>query len=76
MITLNIVYIVGVKYFAANQEFLRKWCLNRPIQARNLNALNEMAGVQRQTEMYKPLRPSQILKSEAVVSKVVYVLEE
>jgi hypothetical protein len=42
----------------------------------NLNALNEMAGVQRQTEMYKPLRPSQIIKSEEVVSKVIHVLKE
>ena len=42
----------------------------------NLNALNEMAGVQRQTEMYKPFHPSQIITSEKLVSKVVHVLEE
>jgi len=35
-----------------------------------------MAGVQPQTEIYKTLCPSQILKSEVVVSKVVHVLEE
>ena len=35
-----------------------------------------MAGVHRQTEIYKPLRPSQIIKSEAMVSKVIQILED
>ena len=35
-----------------------------------------MAGVQHKTEIYKPLRPSQIMRSETLVSKVIEILEE
>ena len=48
--------------------------MNRSEQARNTAELLSMAGMQSASDIYKPLRPSQILKSEVMVTNVVNVL--
>ena len=50
--------------------------MNRAEQSRNTSSLKEKAGVKSKSESYKPLRPSQILKSEKVVTNVINVLTE
>ena len=54
----------GIKNFASQSSSVLKWCLNRPAQGKNTNALKNMAGLKHNAEGYKLLRPSQILKSE------------
>ena len=66
----------GIKSFASDANSVLKWCLNRPDQARNTNALRQLAGLSSNCGSYKPLRPSQILKSEKAVSEAVRVIEE
>ena len=56
-------------------NILRVAALDRPHQAKNLNELKKMVGLNRGGECYKPLRPSQIIKSEKLVTKVVSILE-
>ena len=64
----------GIKSFAVDNTSVLKWTLNRPKQARNTAVLLSMAGMQSTSDIYKPLRPSQILKSEVMVTNVVNVL--
>ena len=73
MITLTITSIGGVKGFTGDQINVLKWCINRPLQARKLSDLTDLAGLV--TGVYKPLRQSQINKSENLVSKLMNVLE-
>ena len=62
-------YVGGIKGFAAHNNSVKKWCLNRPEQAKNTNALKQMAGVTSSVDIYKALRPPQIIKSEDKVSQ-------
>ena len=66
----------GIKNVASNSPSVLKWCLNRADQAQNTKALNEMCGIGDPSEIYKPLRPSQILQSEERVYSVIKVLTE
>ena len=53
-------------------------CLNRADQAKNVNALKEIAGIyslSKKKKKCKPLRPSEILISEKLVAEVIRVLE-
>ena len=52
-----------------------KWCMNRPLQAKNLNELLSLAGMRTSTESYKPLRVSEIKKTENNFLNVIEVLE-
>ena len=65
----------GVKAFATDSSSVLKWCLNRSQQAQNTRELNSVTGLGENTDSYKPLRPSQILKSEEMVSNVQSVLK-
>ena len=61
-------YAYGIKGFAADNNSVTKWCLNRPEQAKN------------SVDIYKALckitsLPSQITKSESNVSQPVQILE-
>ena len=49
------------------------WCLNRPKQAKNTNALKQMAGVTNSADIYKALQPSSIIKSEDKVRQQVQI---
>ena len=44
-----------------------KWCLNRSEQAKNTKVLEDLCGLGIGTGIYKPARPSQILKREKLV---------
>ena len=65
----------GIKNFANNESSVLKWTLNRAKQAENTKALLDIAGLGEEQTMYKPLRPSQILKSESSVQSLVRVME-
>ena len=65
----------GIKAFSTNSSSVWKWCLNRFEQATNTKALDDFAGLGKNNTSYKPLRLSQILKSESLVGKVQAVLE-
>jgi len=52
-----------------------KWCLNRPQQAKNFNDLIFFAGLNQKSNIYKPLRDSEIKKSEKIVSDIINVME-
>ena len=58
------------------EENILKWCLNRSEQAKNTRALQDLCGIGTDTGIYKPTRPSQIVKSEKLVSSVMKVLTE
>ena len=63
----------GVSNFASASTVL-KWTLNRPSQAKNTNALKVMAGLRDKNHKYKHLRPSEIIRSEKKVRKIINVL--
>ena len=67
-------YVGGTKGFAANNNSVTKWCLNRPEQAKNTNALKQMAGVASSADIYKALRPPQIIKSEDKFWKMIILI--
>ena len=73
---MSFLFTGGIKSFPANPGAVTKWCLNRAGQAKNANALKEMAGIYSSPEKYKPLCPSQISISEKHVAEVIRVLEE
>ena len=66
----------GIKNFASDSSGILKWTLNRAEQAKNTNALLALADLDSTSTMYKPLRPSQILKSEKFVNNIVKVVKE
>ena len=63
----------GIINFASNEAAVLKWTLNRPKQAENTRALIELSGLNVEQSLYKPLRPSQVLKSEAKVQNAIKV---
>ena len=51
-----------------------KWTLNRAAQAKNTEELYNFAGVRSSEDMYKMIRPSEVLKSECLVTKLQNVI--
>ena len=68
-------YVRGIKGFAADNNSVTNWCLNRLEQVKNTNAVKQMAGVTSLADIFKALRPSKIIKSENKVSRLVPILE-
>ena len=66
----------GVKYFVADNSAVLKWTLNHSEQAKNTGALLNLTDMNNPGSIYKPLRPSQILKSERFVLNIINVLKE
>ena len=66
----------GIKHFAGNEASVLKWTLNRPKQAENTSALLKMSGLDEAHSLYKPLRPSQVVKSENLIHNVMKVVED
>ena len=62
--------------FSMDRNAVLKWCLNRPYQEKNTEELKSLAGISRNATSYKPLRPSQILKIEGLVSEAMRIMEE
>ena len=65
---MSFFFTGGITSFASNPDTVTKWCLNGADQAKNVNALKEMAGIYYSSEKYKSLRPSQILIIEKLVA--------
>ena len=51
-----------------------KWCLNQPHQAKHVNELMNFTGLLSSQDSYKPLRNSEIIKSEENLANVIHVL--
>ena len=66
----------GIKAFSTKTDSVAKWCLNQSEQARNKKVLEDLCGLSKDGESYKPTRPSQIIKSEKLVQSVITVLTE
>ena len=66
----------GIKYFAADSSAVLKWTLNRSEQVENTGTLLNLTDMNNPGSIYKPLRPSQILKSERFVSSMINVLKQ
>ena len=66
----------GIKAFGTNTDSVAKWCLNRAEQAKNKKILENLCGLDKEGESYKPTRPSQIRRSEKLVESVIEVLTE
>ena len=66
----------GIKYFASASNSILKWTLNRAAQARNTEALYDLADVKRIDDIYKHNRPSVIIKSEKSIAKLHKVITE
>ena len=66
----------GIRNIAKDSSAVLKWCRNRSEQATNTKALFDMAKGGNSSTSYKPLRPSQIVKSEKLVQGVIQVLNE
>ena len=66
----------GVKYFSNDSKPILKWTLNRSEEAKTVNELAKMANMKSCDEDRKSLRPSQILKTESMVTRIINVLKE
>ena len=64
----------GIKYFASDPNAILKWMLNRSTQAKNTEALYDLANIKSSELVYKSLRPSNIMKSENFVEKITKVM--
>ena len=73
--SLNNFILGGIKYFANNRNAILKWCLNRAEQAKNTGKMKEKDGLKSHAKEYKPLRLSQIRKSEKHVESIMNILE-
>ena len=71
----NFYILGGIKAFASNDANVLKWCVNRPYQAKYFKELTNYAGTDPSTLCYKPLRISEIEKTERNVRKIIDVLE-
>ena len=71
-----IVVSGGIRFFPSNKKAVLKWCLNRADIAKNTGELKKIASVSKQYNIYKPMRPLQILLGEKRVTDVIRILEE
>lgn len=61
----------GVTKFAAKESTVKKWVLNRPFQAKFVEALDEISGTSKtMANPRKCLRPSEIIKSNEMVENI------
>jgi hypothetical protein len=66
----------GIKSFANDSNAILKWTLNRSEGAKKKVKRFEMAGMSFSNEVYKSLRPSEILKSESYTTSVFYHVKQ
>ena len=64
-----------MKNFANNELSVLKQILNRAKRAENTKASLDIAGLGEEQTMYKPLRPSEVIKPESSVQCLVRVME-
>ena len=65
----------GVTQFAAKEDTVAKWVMNRPYQAKFVESLFEMTGIApTMSNLRKCLRPSEVLKSNRMVENMITTL--
>ena len=62
--------VVEVSTNLPNVSAVRKWTLNRAAQATTTTELRSLVAMEKASEVYKAIRPTQIVKSKRNVSKV------
>ena len=71
IITIIVVKKGGVTQFAANDNTVAKWVMNRPYQTKFAESLMDISGLSTTTSNpRKCLRSSEILKSNTMVEKI------
>ena len=66
----------GINKFYSSESSILKWTLNRTHQSANTSELKSMTGINQENFVYKSLRPSESIKSEKKVQRIVKVLQE
>ena len=66
----------GIKKFYSSESSILKWTLNRAHQSANTSELKSMTEINQEIFVYKSLRPSEIIKSEKKVRRIVKILQE
>ena len=66
----------GIKKFHSSESSNMKWTLNRAHQSANTSELKSMTAINQENFVYKSLMPSEIIKSEKKVQRIVKVLQE
>ena len=61
---------------ANDENSVLKWTLNRSEEAKNTSELLKMADIDPPADIYKALRPSQILKSESFTNQIMKILSQ
>lgn len=61
----------GISGVSSNESAVLKWCLNMAEQAKNTQTLYDFCGLGKNAGIYKPCRPSQILRSEKLVTNII-----
>ena len=64
----------GITGFACDPASVSKWTLNRSAAAEITNKLKEFSGVRDSDDVYKPSRPTQIVKSNTITSNAINVV--
>ena len=66
----------GIRNFASNDNAVKKWCLSRAEQSKNILKLKEKAETSKTSSNYTCLRPSKVLQLDKAVCQVMRVLTE
>ena len=66
----------AIMQFVTRMENVSKWCLNGNVHVENTKTLKHFCDIGTDSEIYKPVRLSQIMMSEKLVSSVFKVLVE
>ena len=63
-----------MKYFDSDPNAILKWTLNQSVQAKNSEALYDLANIKSSELVDKSFRPSNITKSENFLEKITEVM--
>ena len=68
----NAKTVGGIKSFQSRRSTVLKWVRNRAAQTQFVEGLKELAGIDKTTQnIRKCLRPTEIIKSDAIVERLV-----
>ena len=71
VINIPIVVSGGIWFLVNNKEAVLKWCINRADIDEKTCEWKKLSGVSKQHNIYKPMRPSQILLGEKQVTELI-----
>ena len=68
--------LLGYKTFASNKSAVLKWCLNHSELTKITKALKDLCNTSKDVNYYKHCIPSQILKTNELVDRIITVSSE